>query len=350
MALEQNLTVKAEQKNQVNPPGPYTIQRACACGRHSGGGGECAECRKKQLGLQRQAVSEAGSCIAPPIVQEALHSPGQPLDPATRTFMEARFDYDLSKVRVHTDSTAAESARAVNALAYTAGCDIVFGTGQYAPHTNMGGRLVAHELTHVVQQGSRNPTLQDKLTVNEVNDGFEREADAVATAIMDSRALKHVDVHKQVSVAPIQRWSYGAGNHATSGGNLLTEVTAAERRGNNGVDNTMAIVDRLVAGANWRARNCQEWFTDNCIDPRTLADLHSRAVIWMWRIADGSTGLGLTDGGSGPNHAVTEQLFNSRDRWAMAATILHEYWHDCDTGAPADIGDDAKAACGLPNI
>jgi hypothetical protein len=67
--------------------------------------------------------------------------------------MEPRFGHDFSKVRVHTDTNAAESSRSVNALAYTIGQDVVFGVGQYAPHTDSGKKLIAHELTHVVQQG-----------------------------------------------------------------------------------------------------------------------------------------------------------------------------------------------------
>jgi hypothetical protein len=86
------------------------------------------------------------------IVGETLSSPGRPLDPATRTFMEPRFDCDFSRVRVHADTKAAESARAVNALAYTVGSDIVFAAGAFRPGTGPGRQLLAHELAHVVQQ------------------------------------------------------------------------------------------------------------------------------------------------------------------------------------------------------
>ena len=66
--------------------------------------------------------------------------------------MEPRFGHDFGQVRVHTDSSAAESARAVDALAYTMGKDIVFARGQYAPHTSAGQDLLAHELAHTIQQ------------------------------------------------------------------------------------------------------------------------------------------------------------------------------------------------------
>src|SRR5690606_23314704 len=78
--------------------------------------------------------------------------PGKALDPATRRFMESRFGYDFSIVRLHSDATAAQSARDVNAHAYTVGHHIVFGAGRFQPETHDGRRLLAHELTHVVQQ------------------------------------------------------------------------------------------------------------------------------------------------------------------------------------------------------
>jgi hypothetical protein len=102
--------------------------------------------------LQRRAASRVQTVNVPSIVHDVLSSPGQPLDAATRALMESRFGYDFSRVRVHTDSKAAESARAVSALAYTVGQDVVFGVGQHRPHTTEGQRLMAHELTHVVQQ------------------------------------------------------------------------------------------------------------------------------------------------------------------------------------------------------
>jgi hypothetical protein len=97
----------------------------------------------------------------PPIVHRVLGSPGQPLDPAARDFLEPRFGQDFSHVRVHADEPAAASARAVGALAYTVGRDIVLGAGQYRPHSAEGRKLLAHELTHVVQQAATSaPNLQ----------------------------------------------------------------------------------------------------------------------------------------------------------------------------------------------
>jgi len=85
--------------------------------------------------LQRHPAGNAGVAQVPPIVHDVLRSSGQPLDAGTRAFFEPRFGHDLSRVRVHTDQRAAESARAVDALAYTVGKNIVFGSGGFRPGT-----------------------------------------------------------------------------------------------------------------------------------------------------------------------------------------------------------------------
>lgn len=108
--------------------------------------------------IQPVSASEGNGASAPPIVHEALSSQGQALDSTTRDFFEPRFHQDFSDVRVHVDTVAAESARAVSATAFTVGRDVVFDSGKYQPHSTAGRELLAHELTHVVQQsrgGSR---------------------------------------------------------------------------------------------------------------------------------------------------------------------------------------------------
>jgi hypothetical protein len=105
--------------------------------------------------LQSKSVSPqstAHNSDVPKIVGEVLSSPGHPLDHSTSAFMGERFGHDFSKVKVHNDSRATASAASVNALAFTSGDHIVFGAGQYAPETCSGRSLLAHELTHVVQQ------------------------------------------------------------------------------------------------------------------------------------------------------------------------------------------------------
>src|ERR1044071_960318 len=103
---------------------------------------------------QRRAAGASRALDAGPSVATALSSPGQPLDAATRDFFSVRFGHDFGNVRIHTDAHAAESAHAVNALAFTVGNHVVLGAGQYSPQTRAGRELLAHELTHVVQQGA----------------------------------------------------------------------------------------------------------------------------------------------------------------------------------------------------
>jgi Domain of unknown function (DUF4157) len=114
----------------------------------------------EQSRTKRAGPSTLEHAHAPPFANEALISWGQPLDPATRRFMEARIGYDLSGVRVHTDGRAAALARAVGALAFTMGSHIVFGAGRYEPRSPSGAGLLAHELAHVAQARGRPPTLR----------------------------------------------------------------------------------------------------------------------------------------------------------------------------------------------
>jgi hypothetical protein len=104
--------------------------------------------------LQRSAAGAAVHETIPPIVHEVLRSPGRPLDGSTRAFMEPRFGQDFSGVRVHTGEHAADAASSIDARAFTSNRNVVFGAGEYAPQTEAGRRLLAHELTHVVQQGT----------------------------------------------------------------------------------------------------------------------------------------------------------------------------------------------------
>jgi hypothetical protein len=131
--------------------------------------------------LQRSAINSSPIRAIPPVVHETLRSPGQPLEMATRAFMERRFGADFSNVRVHADSQAAESAGAVNAHAYAAGNHIVFGSGKFAPHLNDGKRLIAHELTHTIQANAKSPAEVRSIAPE---DPAEREADRVAHSVL----------------------------------------------------------------------------------------------------------------------------------------------------------------------
>jgi hypothetical protein len=133
------------------------LQRKCSCGGSAGAEEECEECKKERVGaqlLQRSTENHAEPADVPPIVYKVLRSPGRPLDARSRAYLEPRFGHDFSGVRIHADGEAAASARTVNALAYTVGKHVVFGAGAYAPGTAAGRKLLAHELTHTIQQSS----------------------------------------------------------------------------------------------------------------------------------------------------------------------------------------------------
>jgi hypothetical protein len=137
---------------------------------------------------------------APAIVREAVRSPGRPLDPATRAFFEPRFGHDLSRVRIHSDARAAAAAQAVNARAYTVGTDVVFGAAQFAPHTTRGRTLLAHELTHVVQQrhgaGVRR-SLRDPVQRKTANAVVQREPEVK----VDPGATCNLAQHRKIEPA-----------------------------------------------------------------------------------------------------------------------------------------------------
>lgn len=183
------------RRSSPTPPSALTrrgvLQRKCAsCGSH--GAPECAECKSKKrlqaqlsigashdpLEMEADRVADqvlsaprhpavsasrphiqrstsqtiANADVAPASVDRVLASAGRPMEPTLQQDMEQRFGYDFSHVRIHADAPAGQSAREVNAHAYTVGRDIVFGAGRFAPATDGGRRLIAHELTHVVQQ------------------------------------------------------------------------------------------------------------------------------------------------------------------------------------------------------
>jgi hypothetical protein len=138
----------------------FVIQR---CGSMSGPGCPCHATESHQESDRLQtardaALSEPQPMAAPSIVHDVVASPGQPLDASTRALMEPRFGHDFSKVRVHADARAGDSARSVNARAYTVGRHVAFAPHEYAPGSIEGRELLAHELTHVVQQSASTRT------------------------------------------------------------------------------------------------------------------------------------------------------------------------------------------------
>lgn len=139
--------------------------------------------------------------VLPSSVERVLAMPGTPLELGLRLCMEQRFGYNFMPVRVHTDTSAEQSARDVNAKAYTAGSDIVFGPSQFEPQTDEGRRLIAHELTHVIQQ-SHNSVAVPIMATKALHDSNECEA-VLLTDIVIRGAL--VPIASPVPYGALQR-------------------------------------------------------------------------------------------------------------------------------------------------
>ncbi|MBX3641417.1 MAG: DUF4157 domain-containing protein [Nitrosomonas sp.] len=221
------------------------LQRKCACGNHTMAGGECADCARKKMGLQRKltigasndpleqeadriadqvmasssygAVSSTSVRIqrftgntsgqgmeVPPSVERVLASPGRPLEPALRQDMEGRFGYDFSGVRIHTGGTAEQSARDVNAHAYTVSNDVVFGAGQFVPGTNVGQRLIAHELVHVVQQMKIDRVRESQSYSSQT--ARVPELNSVGSTVRSRRLFRAIEYIEEVTGADAERY------------------------------------------------------------------------------------------------------------------------------------------------
>jgi hypothetical protein len=136
---------------------------------------------------------------------------GSPLDRDTRSFMESRLGADFSDVRVHSDGKASESARSVQAHAYTVGNDVVFQSDKYAPESDSGKRMLAHELTHVVQQRSGpvdGTPAAGGIQISHPSDRFEQAAETSADRVMSS-ATPSAESHAAAAPA-VQRADAGA--------------------------------------------------------------------------------------------------------------------------------------------
>jgi hypothetical protein len=173
---------------------PAMLQRKCACGGETQGKDDCDQCRKRHQPELRRKPTGNDVTAVPQTVYDVLRQTGRPLEPGIRNFMESQFVRDFSRVRVHTDPEAEASARLVNAHAYTVGPHVVFGAGSYAPHTERGARLLAHELTHVVQQPGTS-SAHSPLAVTCASDPTEREADTTAERVLRGRGPVHPSWH-----------------------------------------------------------------------------------------------------------------------------------------------------------
>jgi hypothetical protein len=185
---------------------------------------KCAHCEEEEKKMQRKEINTKQATANNSLENyvSTLSNSGQPLPGELRSYYEPHFGYDFSNVKVHTNTVAAKSAQSINALAYTSGNNIVFNNGQYAPDTSNGKRLLAHELTHVVQQNAqqlsrsimRQPDDKKKEPKSDVakalkeNDLFKKLPDFAQEKILDEidnapETITKAILDKIIDLAPI---------------------------------------------------------------------------------------------------------------------------------------------------
>src|SRR5688572_16186203 len=249
------------------------IQRQCACG------GSCPTCRassttpvpsiQSKTDDTKQNSSSVDEAVIPP-------GEGEPLDGQTKGFMESRFRHDFRDVRVHTDEGAAASAQSLNANAFTRGRDIYFSRGKYAPHTREGQTLLAHELTHTVQQGNgATPTQNSKqeIAVGHPNDPLEHEADQIANSIH----FGGVPQTSSQSAAAVQRQpdagtpDAGTSANPDAGASNLAGVPASAQSPVAALRDAMAEQNPIAGIGNWPK-------AFGILDPLSMRDMLSTIV------------------------------------------------------------------------
>jgi lipoprotein-anchoring transpeptidase ErfK/SrfK/Zn-dependent peptidase ImmA (M78 family) len=177
------------QKPTAKQTPSNVIQRKCSCGKFSEAEELCENCQRKTRG--DSSLSNYASAMAFGVVP---NTSGSPLDAATRAFMERGFQADFSSVRIHTGVESSRQAEEQGARAYTSGQHIVFGEAQYNPHTAAGRELIAHELTHTIQQGKGRVTAHSS---SQSLERFETEADNAARRVSAGKRAS-----EQFSAAP----------------------------------------------------------------------------------------------------------------------------------------------------
>ncbi|HUH98339.1 MAG TPA: DUF4157 domain-containing protein [Anaerolineales bacterium] len=263
------LPLITEKKPMVGMAHPYARHKSA-----------CAICAGDEHRHLQRKTAEGGNEPAriPALVQDVLTTPGKPLDAAVRNYFEPRFGQDFSRVRVHTDERAGQSAPQVRALAYTVGNDMVFGRGQFAPETDPGRKLMAHELAHVVQQASTSAGLQTAGLNGSAYDRLEREADVAADRVLAGRSPEGLGNHAWLG---LQRQTAPGGNNQ--------DVDACAKLENDRESFSIMAARHFLAqvdpGSNPAARSVE--CHDNPVDPErlecivTFVDGNKITVTWL---------------------------------------------------------------------
>lgn len=204
----------AGSTNVFFKPANNTLQRKC----------QACEEEEKHVHRKENDGSEVHSDPYLDNYISSLSSSGQKMSDSSRNFFEPRLGHDFSGVRLHTDSVAAKSARSINALAYTSGNNIVFNSGQYSPESDSGKKLMAHELTHVIQQGGN---IQPKLIQRQVADVDPTTSSSCRIHFVQGRT-EFTDAQEfAVCMARIRAYLAGGGDrHVVLHGFASTEGTS----------------------------------------------------------------------------------------------------------------------------
>jgi hypothetical protein len=212
--------------------------------------------------------------------------------------MEARFGKDFSHVLIYTDSKAAESANAINAIAYTMGRNIVFGPGKYAPHINAGQKLIAHELTHVIQQFNHLENIDIKSDIIRPQDAYEHEADMAA---MDAMAGRTVHI-SPIPSASIQR--VAGADDAAEVATLATVVSWCVT----GALGTIAVDELIQFGKSiWKGTKFKQNWCDT---------LFSALYGCVFGIAGGAIEkMFLAEGASATGFSIAQFLIRNLKKW-----------------------------------
>jgi hypothetical protein len=228
---------------------------------------------------------------APASVERVLASSGRPLEPALRQDMEQRFGHDFSRVRVHTGGAPEQSARDVNALAYTVGHNVVFGAGRFAPETESGRQLIAHELTHVAQQAgaSRSTKLRidpDSQLETEARHSKRSAARSPARAVTGSMVLQ------RTPAAPTLRGSLAVYDRAQVG---ITPINDFAAVGGGAIPSQTVTATITAVGASHLTWELYDP-ADKLIDGFSTVPGHAKSLTDPFTIAAAAFKTGLVQG------------------------------------------------------
>jgi hypothetical protein len=313
--------------DQVMRMPELAVQRQCAA--CAAGGPMCSACEGEAISVSRKAQGAIGS-DAPSLVHSVLRSTGQPLGASARALFEPRFGQDLGHVRVHTDREAQQSARDVSALAYTVGPHVVFDAGRYAPGTPDGQRLLAHELTHVLQEEKGDIGYLQRQASPTFSDGCEDWEEAMITSHL-SDARRWIDVAEPLVTA----YAKGRGTSA--------ERAAVEAALRDNFHTTDPIhVARIAANIRALRTALHGALEFSCRDPGICANPEALAGAPFQLYLPG---INDSWGSFGGDIGFCAPWFESPLYLVRVSTVLHEVGHaQVGLGAVQDIYEDRDAS------